>query len=169
MKSKKKNRKYKKNKQKAAEGGEQKNASDKVNHVAKPDENINQNKLNKKNKKKNVEKTQQNGPKIKLPNPTSPAKSTDVPKANQSPGKKKNKKNKNKPIESNPQQQVVNKNETKVTENMEIVAAKKLKNYQKKHKKQIGKLKNGKEQPSKQAPKERQGKGKKFSKKMNAK
>lgn len=65
-----------------------------------------------------------------------------------SPNKKKNKnKNKNKNPVANPQQPVTlaNKNEKKVTESIEAVAAKKLKNnIKKKNNKQIGQLKTNK-------------------------
>ncbi|KAJ2952662.1 hypothetical protein O0L34_g7000 [Tuta absoluta] len=83
----------------------------------------------------------------------------------QSPNKKKKKNKKNKHTQPGPTPPLV-KNESKVTETVEIAAAKKLKKIQKK--KQIGQLNTDKDK-TKQTGQQSQGLSKKFKKKMKAK
>lgn len=66
----------------------------------------------------------------------------------QSPNKKK-KKNKK---AGNPQSQTINKNENKITEKVEVTAAKKLKNQFNKKKKQIGQINSNKDKKVDKVP-----------------
>ncbi|XP_049866623.1 uncharacterized protein LOC126367252 [Pectinophora gossypiella] len=174
---KKKKQKNKKNKGKVPQGENNPVNLNSASIENKGESNAGQNQTKKKNKKK---KTNAGKDLSKVTSPTkattpqskeAPAKAVNNTSATTTPSPSKKQKNKKKQPEGNQQQskQVINKNDTKVPENLDAATLKKLKNKLKK-KKQIGQINANKGKTTNEATKQKQGGiGKKFQKKHKVK